>query len=60
MNFRLDRGAHNVKLGGEMKILHQNHYETQTPTFTFSGGRYRAGSRRAERLQCLRDFLLAT
>ncbi len=48
MNFGWTKGDHNVKFGGEMKLLHQNHYETQTPTFTFIGRPHgaRAGRRR--------------
>ena len=55
---RLDRGEHNIKFGGEVKLLHQNHYETQTPTFTFGGGRTALAPRGAEQFNAFADFLL--
>ena len=58
MNFAWIRGAHNVKLGGEMKILHQNHYETQTPSFTFSGGRTALAPAGPNAFNAFADFLL--
>ena len=53
MNFGWTKGGHNVKFGGEMKLLHQNHYETQSPMFTFTGGRTALAPARAEQLQRL-------
>ena len=32
------KGSHNVKFGIDYIILHQDHYETQAPSFTFNGG----------------------
>jgi len=58
MNFAWIKGIHNLKLGGEMKILHQNHYETQTPTFTFSGGRTALAPAGPNAFNAFADFLL--
>jgi hypothetical protein len=58
MNFGWTKGDHNVKFGGEMKILHQNHYETQTPTFTFNGGRTALGPTGPNAFNAFADFLL--
>ena len=58
MNFGWTKGEHNVKFGGEMKILHQNHYETQTPTFTFSGGRTALAPASPNNFNAFADFLL--
>jgi hypothetical protein len=58
MNFGWTRGNHNVKFGGEMKILHQNHYETQTPSFTFSGGRTALAPAGPNNFNAFADFLL--
>jgi len=43
LNAGWTKGNHNVKFGGELKRLHQNHYETQSPIFTFNGGRTALG-----------------
>ena len=43
MNAGWTKSGHNVKFGGELKRLHQNHYETQSPQFTFTGGRTALG-----------------
>jgi hypothetical protein len=58
MNFGWTKGDHNVKFGGEMKILHQNHYETQTPTFTFTGGRTVLAPGGPNNFNAFADFLL--
>jgi hypothetical protein len=58
MNFGWTLGEHNVKFGGEMKILHQNHYETQTPTFTFNGGRTALAPAGPNQFNAFADFLL--
>lgn len=58
MNFGWTKGDHNVKFGGEMKILHQNHYETQTPTFTFTGGRTALAPAGPNNFNAFADFLL--
>ena len=58
MNFAWLRGVHNVKFGGEMKLLHQNHYETQTPTFAFSGGRTALAPAGPNAFNAFADFLL--
>jgi hypothetical protein len=58
MNFGWTKGDHNIKFGGEMKILHQNHYETQTPTFTFSGGRTALAPAAPNAFNAFADFLL--
>ena len=58
MNFGWTKGDHNVKFGGEMKILHQNHYETQTPTFTFNGGRTALAPAGPNQFNAFADFLL--
>jgi hypothetical protein len=58
MNFGWTKGEHNVKFGGEMKVLHQNHYETQTPTFTFNGGRTALAPAGPNNFNAFADFLL--
>jgi hypothetical protein len=58
MNFGWTKGEHNVKFGGEMKVLHQNHYETQTPTFTFNGGRTALAPAGPNAFNAFADFLL--
>ena len=58
MNIGWTKGSHNVKFGGEMKILHQNHYETQTPTFTFTGGRTALAPAGPNNFNAFADFLL--
>jgi hypothetical protein len=58
MNFGWSRGSHNVKFGGEMKILHQNHYETQTPRFNFTGGRTALAPAGPNAFNAFADFLL--
>ena len=59
MNAGWTKGGHNVKFGGEMKRLHQNHYETQTPTFTFTGGRTALGPAGSpNNFNAFADFLL--
>ena len=57
---RLDQERnHNVKFGGELKRLHQNHYETQSPQFTFSGGRTALGPTGSpNNFNAFADFLL--
>src|SRR5687767_4086474 len=53
------KGAHNVKFGGELKRLHQNHYETQSPQFTFNGGRTALGPTGSpNNFNAFADFLL--
>jgi hypothetical protein len=53
------KGGHNVKFGGELKRLHQNHYETQSPQFTFTGGRTALGpSGSPNNFNAFADFLL--
>jgi hypothetical protein len=53
------KGGHNVKFGGELKRLHQNHYETQSPIFTFTGGRTALGpSGSPNNFNAFADFLL--
>jgi hypothetical protein len=58
MNFGWTKGIHNVKFGGEVKWLHQNHYETQTPTFTFTGGRTALAPAAPNNFNAFADFLL--
>ncbi len=58
MNFGWTKGEHNVKFGGEAKLLHQNHYETQTPTFTFTGGRTALAPTAPNNFNAFADFLL--
>ncbi len=58
MNFGWTKGEHNIKFGGEMKILHQNHYETQTPTFSFNGGRTALAPAGPNQFNAFADFLL--
>ena len=52
------RGKHNIKFGGEQKRLMQNHYETQTPTFTFNGGRTALAPASPNNFNAFADFLL--
>ena len=53
------KGGHNVKFGGEIKRLHQNHYETQSPQFTFTGGRTALGPTGSpNNFNAFADFLL--
>ena len=58
MNFGWTKGNHNVKFGGEIKLLHQNHYETQTPSFTFTGGRTALAPAAPSNFNAFADFLL--
>ena len=58
MNASWTKGKHNLKFGGEMKLLHQNHYETQTPTFTFTGGRTALGPAAPNNFNAFADYLL--
>ena len=50
--------GHNIKFGGEMKRLMQNHYEDQTPTFTFSGGQTALAPAAPNNFNAFGDFLL--
>lgn len=52
------KGKHNVKFGGEMKLLHQNHYETQPPSFTFTGGRTALAPASPNNFNAFADYLL--
>ena len=48
-----------MKFGGELKRLHQNHYETQSPQFTFTGGRTALGPTGSpNNFNAFADFLL--
>ena len=48
-----------MKFGGEFKRLHQNHYETQSPQFTFTGGRTALGPTGSpNNFNAFADFLL--
>ena len=58
MNFGWTYGNHNVKFGGEIKLLHQNHYETQTPRFEFNGGRTALAPASPNAFNAFADFLL--
>jgi len=59
MNAGWTNKGHNVKFGGELKRLHQNHYETQSPQFTFSGGRTALnGGPSTNNFNAFADFLL--
>src|SRR5436190_8257865 len=52
------KSKHNVKFGGEIKRLHQNHYETQTPSFTFTGGRTALAPASPNNFNAFADYLL--
>ena len=52
------KSGHNVKFGGEIKRLHQNHYETQSPQFTFNGGRTTLAPTGGNNFNGFADFLL--
>ena len=52
------KGKHNIKFGGEFKRLEQNHYEDQTPTFTFNGGRTALAPASPNNFNAFADFLL--
>ena len=59
LNAGWTKGGHNVKFGGELKRLHQNHYETQSPQFTFTGGRTALGPTGSpNNFNAFADFLL--
>ena len=52
------KGKHNIKFGAEFKRLDQNHYEDQTPTFTFNGGRTALAPASPNNFNAFADFLL--
>ena len=52
------KGKHNIKFGAEMKRLMQNHYEDQTPTFTFNGGQTAQAPAAPNLYNAFADFLL--
>jgi TonB dependent receptor len=52
------KGKHNIKFGGEVKLLHQNHYETQPPSFTFTGGQTALAPGSPNNFNAFADFLL--
>ncbi|MCU1324656.1 MAG: TonB-dependent receptor family protein [Bryobacterales bacterium] len=58
VNAGWNKGKHNIKFGGETKLLHQNHYETQTPTFTFTGGRTALAPTSPNNFNAFADYLL--
>ncbi len=59
LNAGWTKSGHNVKFGGELKRLHQNHYETQSPRFTFTGGRTALGPTGSpNNFNAFADFLL--
>ena len=58
INAGCSKKGHNVKFGGELKRLHQNHYETQSPQFTFSGGRTALAPGSPNNFNAFADFLL--
>ena len=59
LNAGWTKSGHNVKFGGELKRLHQNHYETQSPRFTFTGGRTSLGPAGSpNNFNAFADFLL--
>ena len=41
-----------------MKLLHQNHYETQPPSFTFTGGRTALAPASPNNFNAFADYLL--
>ncbi len=58
MNAGWTKSKHNIKFGGEWKLLHQNHYETQTPSFTFTGGRTALAPAAPNNFNAFADYLL--
>ncbi len=52
------KSKHNIKFGAEVKRLMQNHYEDQTPTFTFTGGRTALAPAAPNNFNAFADFLL--
>jgi len=58
LNAGWTKKGHNVKFGGELKRLHQNHYETQSPQFTFNGGRTTLAPTAGNNFNQFADFLL--
>ncbi|MEO8591842.1 MAG: TonB-dependent receptor [Candidatus Solibacter sp.] len=52
------KSKHNIKFGGEIKHLAQNHYENQTPTFNFTGGRTALAPASPNNFNAFADFLL--
>jgi len=52
------KGKHNIKFGAEIKRLMQNHYEDQTPTFTFTGGQTALAPAAPNNFNAFADFLL--
>ena len=58
VNAGWNKSKHNIKFGAEMKRLMQNHYEDQTPTFTFTGGQTALAPAAPNLYNAFADFLL--